>query len=72
MAETTLNVETKFQLETLALVRPGDTLVVAVNRRLTMEDANAYTDALRERLPGVEIVVVDACQLAVYRPGDAS
>lgn len=49
-------------------VRPGDRLVVRVSRPLDMEQADRLRGVLAEGLPGVEVVVVQADQLLVYRP----
>lgn len=69
----TMRVDTTVRLETLAIVQPGDTLVVAVaaGSAATAEAVNDFTERLGGSLPGVKIVVVAANALAVYRPGDA-
>ena len=53
-----------------AVVKPGDTLVVAVNldRLLTEQEAEAAKTRLEAELPGVKVVVVVANSLAVYKP----
>lgn len=59
----------------VATVRPGETLVIALPGRISREDLDDATAEivreLRERLPGVKAVVLNADQLAVYRPGQA-
>lgn len=51
------------------VIRPGDTLIVSVQQRLTPEHADELKRKLAKRLPGVESVVMDSgTQVAVYRP----
>jgi hypothetical protein len=71
MASADLNVASKVELETLAIVRPGDTLVVAYPRQLSVEQADTIKARIKDRLPGVEVVIIHANQLAVYRPDGA-
>jgi hypothetical protein len=52
----------------VGIVRPGDRLVIAVNRRLTAAGAAALRERLGARLPGVEVVPVEAAALMAYRP----
>lgn len=58
------------RFEAAAVVRPGDTLVIAVDPDSLMdqEAVNEVTRDLREHLPGVKPVFVTANGLAVYRP----
>jgi hypothetical protein len=66
MAKTDLRAT--LELETLAIVRPGDTLVIAVARPLSMADWDVWKAQLTKVLPGVEFAIVQANALAVYRP----
>jgi hypothetical protein len=50
------------------VVQPGDTLMVAVPVETPMDQGARFRDELRARLAGVDVVVVAATQLAVYRP----
>lgn len=50
------------------IVRPGDRLVIAVNRHLTLAEAATLRERLEARLPGVEVVPVEAAALMAYRP----
>lgn len=52
------------------VIRPGDTLVVRVDlsRRWTQEQADRVKAELKERLPGVDVLIVAADQLVIYRP----
>jgi hypothetical protein len=52
----------------VGVVRPGDTLVLATRRQLSQADADGYKHRLQDRLPGVEVVIVAADALVVYRP----
>jgi hypothetical protein len=59
------------QSTTAAVVRPGDTLVIAMNARLTPESAAQIEQGAKAAMPGLaEVVVIsDAAGLAVYRAG---
>jgi hypothetical protein len=52
------------------VIRPGDTLLVRVLPTVPADHAHEIQQALRQWLPGVEVGVVAAEELAVYRPGD--
>lgn len=61
-------VKVRAELGNAVVVRPGDKLVIARTDRLTHEQASVIRTALAERLPGVDIILVDECSgLAVYR-----
>ena len=51
-----------------SIVRPGDTLLVAVNKEFSMQEAEDIKIRLQELLPGVMVLRVQASQLMVYRP----
>lgn len=51
-----------------ATVRPGDTLVIAVQKNLSRAEAEDMRDRFQELLHGVMVIVVPANQLLVYRP----
>lgn len=64
-----MTVEAEVRLVGL-VVRPGDTLIVAVARDTSMADAVRLKSLLSERLPDIEVVVVPGAeQFAAYRPG---
>lgn len=51
------------------VLRPGDTLIVAVRDRLTMAEAESIRGKLKALVPGLEdVVLVPAVALAAYRP----
>jgi hypothetical protein len=68
MAMTKVEVE----LQSAAVIRPGDTFVVATNRPISMAEADRMKDELGFKIPGVHIVIVPANALAVYRPDKKS
>lgn len=68
MARQTIDVA--LALETIAIVRPGDTLIVAIDRPFSHDRAAEFRAQMADKLPGVEIVIVEARQLAVYRPAE--
>lgn len=51
------------------VVHPGDKLIVRVSGNPTMADADRMRTSFAEQLPGVDVVLVVAEQLLVYRPG---
>jgi hypothetical protein len=55
-----------------AILRPGDTLVVAVDsdRPLSFDEVEDYRRHLEALLPGTRAVIIPAAALAIYRPGD--
>ena len=53
----------------VSIVRPGDKLLIAVNRRITASEANDLRERLEAQLPGVEFGVVEAAALMAYRAG---
>lgn len=56
------------ELGNAVVVRPGDKLVIARTDRISYKQAGDIKTAMAQRLPGVEIVLVDQCSgLAVYR-----
>lgn len=52
----------------VGLVRPGDKLVVAVGHHLDMATAARIRELLEAKLPDVEVVLIEAAALVVYRP----
>jgi hypothetical protein len=54
------------------IVRPGDTVIFRVNRHVTPKDIDEFKAQLEERLPGVNVIVVAADGLAIYRPEQPS
>ena len=57
----------ELDIHTIAVVRPGDKLVVAVSRPVTMMERDEIKHRLEAQLPGVQVVPVWAAALAVYR-----
>lgn len=61
----------RLELDNGILVRPGDTLVVGVNRALSQHEAHVLTERLAEKLPDVPVVIIDQCTgLAVHQPDE--
>ncbi|MDG4756296.1 hypothetical protein [Micromonospora sp. WMMD710] len=54
------------------VIRPGDTLIVALTGDLTMAEADEIRGALSAKLPGLEnvVLITNATALAAYRPED--
>lgn len=52
------------------VVRPGDKLIARVNpdRNWTLAQVDKLAADIKERLPGVDVCVVTADQLVIYRP----
>lgn len=57
----------KHVAEEALVIRPGDHLIVRVKQATSFEVVDLLLDVLRERFPGVEVVVIAAEQLAVFR-----
>lgn len=54
-----------------AVVRPGETLVLRYGQQISPDQAATIRERLAERLPGVSVVVIGACdQLLVYMPDE--
>lgn len=54
------------------VLRPGDTLVVAFNRRLTLAELDELREQIETELPGIKGAIFDdAAQIAAYRPESA-
>ena len=51
-----------------AILKPGDTLVVAVTQFLTNEEADRGARWLEEILPGIKAILIQGSALTVYRP----
>lgn len=52
-----------------AVVQPGDVLVVALNRRISMQELSEFKDHFERCVPGVRVVVIpEAVDMAVYKP----
>lgn len=50
------------------IVRPGDTLILRVTRRLAADQAEHIKAAVQQRIPGIDVVIIECDQLSVYRP----
>jgi len=50
------------------VVGPGDTLIVRVGRDTTLAEADELKTRLHGRVPGVNVVVLAADQIAAYKP----
>src|SRR6185437_6746061 len=51
------------------VIRPGDTLVVAVKRRITEEEYHRMLEVVRSHIPGVKVLVIpEAGDIRVFRP----
>jgi hypothetical protein len=52
------------------VIRPGDTLVLRFHHDISAEEAAEIKEQLAKLLPGVQSALVNAEQMAVYRPDD--
>lgn len=56
----------------VTVIRPGDTALVRMPRDTPAVQLETIADRLRERLPGVEVLLLAGVDgIDVYRPGDA-
>lgn len=61
------------ELAGAAVARPGDVLVVAVNRHLSQAEKADLQARLREYLPELrQVLVVEAAQLLIFQPDDVA
>jgi hypothetical protein len=66
MAIAKISIETGFVGLT---VRPGDTVILATHRSVSVNEFHEMRDRIEENLPGVKFVILDnATGLAVYTP----
>lgn len=57
-------------VEQAAIVQPGDTLVLRVGHLISAAQAAQIRDHIEQRLTGVRAVIVQADDMAVYRPSE--
>ena len=58
-----------FGITSLALIRPGDTLVLSFGRYIDAEECKRVSLQMAAELPGVHVTVIDqVTHMAVYRP----
>ncbi|MGP4088539.1 hypothetical protein [Streptomyces sp. KR55] len=56
----------------VTVIRPGDTALVRMPRDTPQVQLETIADRLRERLPGVDVLLLAGVDgIDVYRPGDA-
>jgi hypothetical protein len=60
--------ESPVQITDQAVLRPGDTLLIAVSHQTTAEQCADLHDRFKECFDDVGVVVLTAEQLLVYRP----
>jgi hypothetical protein len=60
------------QIEHGMVIRPGDTLILRVPLYTTRELVHKVKEQLAKVLPDVNLVVIAAEQLAIYRPNDTT
>jgi hypothetical protein len=69
MMARTVSLPVKLELTNAWVVQPGDKLVLAYAHRVSPADADAIKQYCAQKLPGVEIVIVDGlAHMAVYKP----
>ncbi|MFF7899968.1 hypothetical protein ACFZCV_14405 [Streptomyces sp. NPDC007920] len=51
-----------------SVIRPGDTLLIRLRSDAPLVQQKTVTDRLRDRLPGVDVLVIAAEGVDVYRP----
>ncbi|MEU5965943.1 hypothetical protein ABZ777_32460 [Micromonospora parva] len=61
--------EVEVKLAESVVVQPGDTLVIRTSDRLEQEEAERIIAAIRDKLPGVEVLLIALDgEMAVHRP----
>ena len=57
------------EIGSVAIVRPGDTLVLSFGRYIDAEECERVSLQVAAELPGVRVTVIDqVAHMAVYRP----
>lgn len=52
-----------------AVIRPGDVLILRIDERVDMAQAQEIKARVHAKAPGVDVLVISQCQqMAVYRP----
>ncbi len=54
----------------VVVLQPGDKLVIGVKRQISPAEAARLRAQVRQRLPGVDLVIIAAEQLLAYRPDE--
>lgn len=61
------------EISSAAMIRPGDRLVLGFSRQLDMAEADSVAKLVEERLPGVNVTIIDGlANMAAYRPPEAT
>lgn len=67
MAEIPKSVTVRINAE-VNVIRPGDTIIIGTGDDVSMHAAEDMGNAIKKGLPGVSVIIVPACVIAVYRP----
>ena len=58
----------ELRIQPAAFFEPGDRLLVTTREHLTMQDKDDICAEMAQRFPGVEVTVLHADEVLVYRP----
>lgn len=68
MSENPMSVEIVVSCDA-HVIRPGDTVILRVDQTVTPDQARFVAETLKDKLPGVEVLIVGAVAgIDVYRP----
>lgn len=57
------------QPDQTAVIEPGQTLILRYTKLITKEQGEEIRKRIADRLPGVEVLIISACdQVVVYQP----
>lgn len=60
------------QSASAVVVRPGDTLILRIGHNTSQDLATHFKKAIQDRLPNVDVVVLNADEMFIYRPAEAA
>jgi hypothetical protein len=73
MAQAPKSLDVELNVSGIAVIRPGDHLVVACTGVLGVADGNRKREELMAEIPGVEVTLLSGVSaMAVYRPASGA
>lgn len=54
----------------IGVIRPGDTLLLSTDRRMTAEEVGKIHEAIKDEMPGIKVVIITGLTAIVKRASD--